>query len=253
MKTINSLIRNFILTFLLITITNQGQAIKPISTSVKQSVNVSGTTETRSSASTGCEYILDDGIGETNIGLGAAGDFMWLNSFSAIAGCENINMVSLAWGTVPNGTPARIILYDDLNNDGNPSDAVYLAEISVSISNSNTGIFNDYSFPPTTVNDGYFVAVVTIDQPSTVFPAVFDQTSSNLSSYYVESYVGGAIDIMNLMNNDTPPNLVDNVSFPGNWLLRTQGQPNDIPLSNSGIFLSLILFVGVLTFRKRLF
>lgn len=209
----------------------------------------------RSSASSGCDYILDDGIADNNLGLGAAGDFMWLNSFTAIPGCENIHMVSVVWGQVPNGTMARIFIYDDLNNDGNPSDAIFLAEISVNITDANTGLFVDYSFPATTVTDGYFVAVLTESQPGTVYAAALDQSSSNMSSYFVESYTGGAIDVFNLMNNDTPPSLVDNFGFPGNWILRTQGEPSApvIPLSNGGIFIAIILMVGIITIGRKLF
>ena len=207
----------------------------------------------RSSASSGCDYILDDGITDINIGLGAAGDFMWLNSFTAIPGCENIHMVSIIWGNVPNGTATRIILYDDLDNDGNPSDAVYLAEISVNITDANTGLFVDYPFPATTVTDGYFVAVLTENQPWDIYAAALDMTVSNMSSYFVESYTGGAIDVSNLMNNDTPPTLVEDVGFPGNWIVRAQGEPVlPVPLSNAGIILGFLLMGTIVVFGRKL-
>ena len=58
---------------------------------------------------------------------------MWLNGFEIIPGAGIIDQVGVYWGAVPDGMKARLILYNDPDNDGHPDDAVYLAEHEVDI------------------------------------------------------------------------------------------------------------------------
>ena len=69
------------------------------------------------------EYAFDSGFGTTNVaGYGAGGSMFWLNQFNVIAGLEVITAVRIAWGTGPAGVPAEALVFQDPNNDGNPTD-----------------------------------------------------------------------------------------------------------------------------------
>jgi len=94
-------------------------------------------------------YALDDGGAETSIG-GVVGDILWLNAFTAVAGSEKITEIHVAWGrtpatelgpsNVPNFAPCSVILYEDPNDDGDPSDAVFLTSTATTVQNVDTDI-----------------------------------------------------------------------------------------------------------------
>lgn len=205
--------------------------------------------------SSGCDYLFDDGSIENSLGLTAGGDILWLNAFNATGGCEQIHTVSVAWGLVPDGLDCRIILYDDPNNDGDPSDAVYLAETTTVISNANTGIFADVSFPSTVVSDGFFVAALVQSTLTGEFPAAFDQNSSFGSSYVAGHGTPGAFDVMDLTNNDIAVVLMDDIGFPSNFLVRAVGEPAPptIPIGNSAILIVFGLITVMVLLRNRFF
>jgi hypothetical protein len=160
---------------------------------------------------------------DNSIGVGANADFMWLNYFTATTGCEVIYTITLTWGLIDNGGPCRVILYDDPDDDGNPDDAVYLSEASITVANAYTNILTNVSITPTTVNGGFFVAAL-YSVPagvSNTWPAPIDQTATQANSWAVWDSFNG-FDVNNLMNNDGQPVLIDNY-FPGNWMLRAEG------------------------------
>jgi large repetitive protein len=199
-----------------------------------------------------CLYAIDDGGMENAIGFtGASGnDVMWLNYFTAIEGCELINMIYVAWGDMANGGACRLILYEDPDNDGNPDDAVYLTEATTTVANANTSIFTGVSITPTTVSGGFFVAALCQNLPDYQFPAAMDQTTPQGNSWIIADFSAGGFDVNNLMTNDFPPTNID-LYFPGNWLLRAEGT-NNVPLSNWALYigLGLILVFTIVRFRK---
>jgi hypothetical protein len=196
-----------------------------------------------------CQYILDDGTQETSIGFTGDADVMWLNYFTTTAGCEMINTISLAWGVIDNGGSCRVILYEDPDDDGNPDDAVYLTEATTTIVNANTDIFTNVSITPTLVSGGFFVAALT--SSTYMWPAALDQSTTQAKSWIVAEFIFGGFDVNNLMNNDFQPELIDNY-YPGNWLLRAEGEAPNVPLSNWALFIGigLILVFAVVRLRK---
>lgn len=203
--------------------------------------------------SKGCEYSVDDGGRDTSIGITGGGDILWLNSFSAQSGCENIFRVSIAFGNVPDGTPVRIILYEDPNDDGNPNDAIYLTEVATVVANSNIDIFNVVDITPTFVSGEFFVAAVIINQFTSVYPAAIDQTIDNGVSWVVGTPTPGMINIMDLTDpaNTLSLDLITNYGYPGNWLLRAEGTDAiSTPVNVRYLFL-LILVPLIVIFVKR--
>lgn len=222
-------------------------------TSGQSAIIVNSTSIIPSSPDSGCDYISDDGSNENSVGLIGGGDIMWMVGQTAIPGCEQIHTVSVAWGQMANGGSCRVMIFEDPTDDGDPSDAIFLQEVTTTVADANTGIFTDVSFPPTVVEGGFFVAALIENQLAGEYPAPLDQTSSAMSSYYVGS---GAysFDIFDLTNNSTPPILSDDAGLPGNVLLRCVGEPITpvVPLSNSGILIGFALLGVLMVFGRRL-
>lgn len=88
----------------------------------------------------GCLYQLDDGTQENQIGTNA--QIAWMNKFT-VNGCSVITAVDVAFGgnfAVPDGFPAKVCIWDDPNDDGDPSNAVLVVTQDIVVAGANTGI-----------------------------------------------------------------------------------------------------------------
>ncbi len=173
-----------------------------------------------------CAYVLDDGTGENGIGVLSGGTTTWFNRFDQKSGCAVVTAIQVAWdsgGFLPPGVPAKVFLYEDPNDDGDPSDvtgAQLRALVQVTTANEDTDIFNDYPIPPTLVSGSFFVGA-TIANGAGEFPARLDQSSSALSSW-LSSNPSNPNDPV---GTGTAPILVDTIGLPGNLMVRAVGAP----------------------------
>ena len=180
-------------------------------------------------------YVIDDGTSESAVGLTDGGDVMWLNTFTARPGFDTVSSIALTWGKpggtgVPAGIATRVLLYDDPNNDGDPSDAVLLAEAHTTVTDPNTDVFTTVPISATPVSGTFFVAALLEGQSAGAFPASLDETVPAASSWIVGHSVTGAFDVNDLIGNDTLPTRVEAIGLPGNWLLRADGDPSGQPI-----------------------
>lgn len=185
------------------------------------------------------EYAIDDGTQDNSIGLTGGGDVIWLNQFNVLPGLETITTVSVAWGNVPNGTAATILIYDDPNDDGDPTDAVLLTSFATTIANANTDTLNLIDVPDTNVGsagDGFFVGAYVTGGPGQ-FPAALDEASSAGRSW-VAGDDAGLGNINDLSLNDLPPSTLVDVGLPGNWMVRADAGPPPIDSTPDGWFVS---------------
>ena len=107
----------------------------------------SGTAAPSALASTECD-IYDDGVTENSLGFNAASgtDVLWMHKEGTVAGSTTVTAILTAWGTPlfgansapPDGTAARVGIWDDPNDDGNPNDLVLLQEVNTTSTNPNT-------------------------------------------------------------------------------------------------------------------
>ena len=211
-------------------------------------------------------YIIDDGTSDNAVALSSGGDFMWLNAFTVVPGAEYISSISLAWGwtggsnPVPVGAPTRVILYEDPNDDGDPSDAVYLTEVTTYVANPNTDIFTTVPLyapgvDPIMVTGVFFIAALYQNQPAlpSYYPAPLDQSSDASASWLVGSSTFGGFDVYNLTAAVNDVSLQSNASanLPGNWLLRAHGltTPPAVPLASVWIVIA-VAGMGIAAFFK---
>lgn len=116
-------------------------------------------------------YVNDSGTYLDSLGTGAGNaDYLALKSFTVIAGAESISELSFIIGGTPgspvpavvNGAPVTAVLFDDPNNDGNPTDAVALDSLAGTVTEANTGNFQVMTFTTPvnvgTAGDRFFLA-----------------------------------------------------------------------------------------------
>ena len=168
-------------------------------------------------------YSLDDGSNEGALGIGANADVFWLNAFEAQEGGTTITAISSAFGSSQSvGSNVEFLLYEDPNDDGNPTDANLLQTVSTTMEVSGGGNFQIEPIPPTQVEGVFFVAALVPSTPN--FPAPLDESSNQGASWFA-SAEAGTFDPSDLSGSDTQsaPSPVAGGGFPGNWLLRAQG------------------------------
>jgi hypothetical protein len=140
-------------------------------------------------------YQYDDGSTENVLGWTAGGEMCWLHWFNAV-GSDTITDIGTAFGSPMfpgggpgNGSPADIFVFDDPNNDGDPSDNVFITSDSVTVQNVDTDMINIYPLTtPANVNGGFFVGASLVHVAGQ-FVAPMDQSTP----YSGEAFVTGAI------------------------------------------------------------
>lgn len=129
-------------------------------------------------ASTLTDYLLDDGI--SNITLGPPGSFedfgdidvLWGNYYETAAPREVVRTVSFGLGSLSADPTVTVWVFDDPDDDGDPTNAIPLR--SVSVIGEELGFdFNVVDIPPTAVEGGFFIAIghlAELTYPSPGFP-----------------------------------------------------------------------------------
>ena len=122
------------------------------------------------------EYGYDDGVRDTTVGLSPAGsELCWMQRFDAVAGEEQIVSILAAWAlSAPNGTAARMFVWDDPNDDGDPNDCVLISQQAITVKNRDTNILNEYVLNTPVLVSGVFFVGVSVVNGSGEFPAPLD-------------------------------------------------------------------------------
>jgi hypothetical protein len=128
-----------------------------------------------------------------------------LNSFTVQPGGGVVYRISGYWQSVdPVGAPARVVIFKDPNNDGNPMDAQLLAEVPTTIGPSNS--FFSVDIPPTIVSGVFFVGVVWLNPNGSLWLGLDESASGH--SWFASSEPTGQINLNDL--SLSPPNQVLN-------------------------------------------
>ena len=121
------------------------------------------------------DYQLDlyDGVGSPgSIGANIVRDAVYLNQFAVLPGKEVITSVNILWGRFSvDGTPITVIVWNDPNNDGNPSDATVLTAVDTEVVDSDTNLLTTYPVGAVLVGkpgDSFFIGVKTFGRGASV-------------------------------------------------------------------------------------
>jgi len=132
----------------------------------------------------------DQGIGFNNFGTIA-----WLQHFDPIGPADTLIEISTMNGRsgsvngVPVGTIGVVALWDDVNNDGNPADAVLLAEKPWVVQFMNTDQFEPIPILPTVVTSRFFIGAY-IPVTNTEFPAPLDTNTQSMGRAWLAFTAG---------------------------------------------------------------
>ena len=179
-------------------------------------------------------YSIDNGTAEDSVGFGPAGtgnDLVWMNTFPKVAGAEKITTISVAYGTpafpggATNGTPVRILLYNDPDG-GSPQNAVLLVDFPGVVAGANTNTFITYDIPDTVIASNTLVAGVLMANSlgaTNPYPCALD---TDPPAEAQRSFIGfGAANTVNPANLGALGGnfLAEEAIAPGNWLIRANG------------------------------
>ncbi len=206
-------------------------------------------------------YSVDDGSGESSLGMSINSDIVWLNQFTSVSGMEKITGLQIAFGAnsssdaPADGSPVLAAIWSDPNNDGNPADAQVLNSVAGVVANSHTDTFVSFPFStPTTipVGDNFFVGFQHIETGGLGNYAVARDTSSDAGVSWIFANTSGTpLDLNNLGTAELGGTFTS-LGFAGNALIRAVASPvSAIPEPSSALPLLLCIATTMLARRRR--
>jgi hypothetical protein len=198
-------------------------------------------------------YAIDDGDAEDALGQSAGGDFLYGNYFSVVGGADLLLEVQISFGStnVPVGRAFNVLIYDDTDDDGNPTAGLALqTSFGSTVQNPQTtaaspNTFETVDIPDTLVVGGFFVAVF-LDGTGNPYPALQDTSSDAGQSFFAEHNVSGGLDPSDPFGSATLSGEPSSFGFPGNFLVRVTA----VPEPGTGLLLAIGL-VGLSLQRRR--
>jgi len=169
-------------------------------------------------------YKHDDGVPDTDIGLTNPADIAWLNAFEVVEGGEILREVRVAWGSgLPVGVAAKVCVWSDPDQDGNPADAKVVRSELVFVESPGTGALQLVDIADVFIGAAgrrFFVGA-SVAGDSGLAPIDIGAPFA-MKSWVVASNAVGELDLDNL---GAAPlfGRVDTYGFAGDWLVRASG------------------------------
>jgi hypothetical protein len=181
--------------------------------------------------------VIDDGSAENSIGLSAGGQFVWLNVFTPgpLDMPFILTTVSAIWPeTVAEGDQMEIVVWEDTDGDGDPSNADFLYSENVEVLNNDFSNWNDYELAnPVTFNGPGDVVIGFVNRSGGAgyldYPAAIDEDNPRERSW-IGAYNEDPAPDPPPLPADNLWGRIDEFGFPGNWMIRGAGYTTD-PLS----------------------
>ena len=176
-------------------------------------------------------YQVDDGSAENLISFGAVSDYVWIQRFTAVGGADTITKVLSTFGfpyqpgfTPGPGSPVRVFVWDDPNDDGDPTDGVLVSTATGVITNVDNNVFDSFPVPPAHVTNVFFIGCSVGLMPGQ-FAAPLDTSSNtpgqtwNTGTYAPNTYTGVPV-----TGSQGLFEMSATFGLPGTWLLRAEGR-----------------------------
>jgi hypothetical protein len=164
----------------------------------------------------GIPCTLDDGTTENANSItataGTVRSTCWIHSVGAVGSTTTVTTVSTIWGWTGTGSPlpagltGNVAVWEDPNDDGNPNDAVLLAQGAAPMVGQHTDTFQAIPLSSSVVATGRFFIGAWVDHTAG-FPAPRD-VNGCLGRPFVGWLVGnagGSLNAANLSGNSVPP------------------------------------------------
>ncbi len=176
------------------------------------------------------QYVLDDGVAETESSLSAfSAQTIWGNVFEAQPGGELITEVSVVFGSaIAPGRAIRVGIWNDPNNDGDMLDGELLSVTDHVVQQGfvDSSTFEAFSVPSVAVSGNFFAAIIAdIDQGEAAFRQDFNLINGPVNTGF-ESWT--FYDPIGSGNTDLGASLGPNNNGDfgvGTWAVRATGIP----------------------------
>ena len=167
------------------------------------------------------DYSYDDATSENSLGLTAGGSIGWLHWFDVIPGYNNISMIESTYGSCPPSSNMIACIWNDPNDDGDPSDLGAPDSSIVGITaNESTDNFNKYDIIDYNVTSRFFIGVIITDMlPAGNYPAPLDQDTVYGGQAWIVGDTTVPIDPNNLVGAELL-NEMNSIGWPYYFLLR---------------------------------
>ncbi|MEE8154102.1 MAG: hypothetical protein V3T53_03970 [Phycisphaerales bacterium] len=196
------------------------------------------------------DFYQYDVLNDSQLGLTAGGGIAWLHVFNVQKGGEIITAISSMIGSpVAKGNldvlggPINVYVWDDPNNDGDPSDAVLLGGGTGTVTSVNESVYMKIALDGPIAVTGSFIIGATVTHDMGSFPAPRDTSQASAGRAWVAGVVGGDFDPNNITGGIGLLEL-DSIGFPSVWNLRA----NAIPAPGA---LALLGLAGLAARRRR--
>jgi MYXO-CTERM domain-containing protein len=189
------------------------------------------------------EYKYDDGSANVRTTTTFAAEMLWGNLYQAQPGGTVINQIGVGFGRLATGTPIRLWVFDDPNDDWDPTDAVLLSQSTALSGTASIAVINLYNIAPVTVSGVFFVAVSAFtDGGINAVPARLDPDGAAVAS---RSWLFAASNINPNALGDSPfiRTMAQNVPQ-GTFVVRATGVPTP---ASAG----LLALAGLAAVRRR--
>ncbi len=182
-------------------------------------------------------FMLDDGSYETSVSLNNGTTqyaAVWINRFTPPAASYPLTLqtIDIDWPLQASGSEiglaVRLLVYQDTDGDGDPSNATLIGQqlgtINVEDSFQSYPVNIAVPGPTGDIYIGFEDAYAEAGFSPPFFPSPLDQGTSAHSSYVSGKSTNAPADINNLGNNDLT-GVIDDLapSLAGNWLIRATG------------------------------
>jgi len=182
------------------------------------------------------EYTLDDGTGNVNVGPPSSfdqfpnTDMIWGNYFTEQNGQNELTSIRLGVGSlVTEPRTISLIVWDDANDDNDPTDinAAPLISFDVQVTDTGLGEFLSFDLPQSvTIDGGFFVAAVLRNaDPGDDAPGNLDPDSDGANSWLIYSPDLVEDDLSTSIGFATPMNNPSFVPIFGAWTIRATAIP----------------------------
>ena len=167
---------------------------------------------------------------------------MWGNCFDATPGYETIESISIAFAPdVPLGREVTVVLFDDPDDDYDPSNAVPLAQTIGLTVDAAPNEFITFDIDETSVSGVFFVAAWMFLAQHEHGPRLDDSTQSGRS--WAFWFPVGQVNIGNLGSSPYYYNMSD-TPFDATWMIRAQAVPEPGAVA-------MLLLGALLPMRRR--
>lgn len=192
-------------------------------------------------------YCVDaDGTSETAFGLVAGGTTGWFRALGHAGENSTVGGLYVSWGSValpglgpPNGTLGHALVWEDPNDDGDPSDAVLIADVTTPIAFVDTDGLQFVDFGTLVPVQGAFFVGAAVSHAAGARPAGWDTcTSGPQSDCWIFGQIGGAANFASLAANNVAPIRMSTLNVPGSFLLgacTTPAPPGSVSCTGDGL------------------